>query len=109
MQDNYVRGLEYDLKALEQYEKLGNDGGIGAISINIGKLYAFQGNLDVALIHFQKAFEKFSKSEPHTPRPGTGTALIEIGEIYRLKGNYAEALNISGSLNRSQKYKNLSQ
>lgn len=92
--------LPYYLRALPMSESLKNDDAIGTITVNVGEIYLEKGQLDSALIYFQKSLQAFKGSE------NIPYSLNDIGKLYQLKEDYAtaikyheQALDISKKLN----------
>jgi len=78
--------LPYYLRALPMSESLKNDDAIGTITVNVGEIYLEKGQLDSALIYFQKSLQAFKGSE------NIPYSLNDIGKLYQLKADYATAI-----------------
>ncbi len=62
---------------------------VGRIDNILGTNYAEQGNLTLARKFFQKAYTEFEESDQ---KELTGTALMNLGILLNIRGQYAEAL-----------------
>lgn len=67
-------------------ESLKNDDAIGTITVNVGEIYLEKGQLDSALIYFQKSLQAFKGSE------NIPYSLNDIGKLYQMKEDYATAI-----------------
>ncbi len=81
--------LKYYAQALSISEALGDDDAIGTSAVNMGQIYLDQEDDTAALLHFQKAYDAYSRSE-------TGNvpyALLNLGRVYAYRNEYPKAVN----------------
>ena len=102
-QGNYAKALKYYLKSLEIKEELleraersenpdeigRSKNGIAASLLNIGNVYYFQGNHQLAISYYQRSLKKF---EVLKDKNRIATGLANIGIIYYQQENYDKAL-----------------
>lgn len=88
-------------ESLPYLEDLGDDNSLGIIYTKIGDIYQIRGNLDSALSNYQKCI-KISEAGYVGTLPAVGwheipyswyEATINIGRIYKLKGDFIKAKN----------------
>jgi class 3 adenylate cyclase len=86
------------LLALPLCEELGKKNELGAISVNIGFIYAEKREAEKAMIYFNKALKTYGNSE------GSLNAYNAIGKLYTDEGNYELALrNLNKALELAEK------
>jgi len=94
----YNKALEYYLLALPLCEELGKKNELGAISVNIGFIYAEKHEAEKAMIYFNKALKTYGNAE------GSLNAYNAIGKLYTDEGNYELALrNLNKALELAEK------
>lgn len=81
-----AKAQEFYMRALPLSEQIGDKDAIGTVSVNLGEIFLDRGQLDSALIYFQKSLKAFEGSE-NLPYP-----LINIGKVYRLQKDYIKAV-----------------
>ena len=86
---NYPKALEYDLNALDLYQKIGNKNGIASLLGNIGIVYWNQENYPKAREYYLKAFD-INKETGNKELMASNIG--NIGIIYKDEGNYPKAL-----------------
>jgi tetratricopeptide (TPR) repeat protein len=86
-QSDYARALEFHLKAVRIYDRLGDMSKAARVYNNIGIVYQAQGDLFKALEYFRKCLAAQEKSGDVT----TGITLTNIGNIYLAQGNPEKA------------------
>lgn len=82
------KALEYYLRALTISENLRDPDAIGTSAVNLGEIYLEKGDLESALVYFQKALLAYERSGGNTP-----AALYFLGKTYAARGEYATALD----------------
>ncbi|MBS4012515.1 MAG: tetratricopeptide repeat protein [Bacteroidetes bacterium] len=83
------KAIEFNMKALESYEKSGNEPFLAGVLNNIGNVYHVQGNYSKALEFYQKALDLFEKNND-AARSGTG--YYNIGVLHYYMKNHDIAL-----------------
>lgn len=89
VQGDDVAVLEQYRKALQDYEKQGDNRGAAESLNQIGMIYQERGDYDAALEQYQKSLE-ISETEEYLPEKSV--SLFQIGVIYQFKGDYDRSL-----------------
>ena len=98
---NKKKSLNYYLKALDLFLKIGNVEGQAACTSNIGLLYSELNDFKNAKVYYKKAL---AQAEAHKYEYGIATAELNLGELLVQEGNFEEALALfKKSLKKSQK------
>ena len=84
-QGNYNEALQFELKALEMRETIGNDSKIAATLNNLGIIYDEQGNYKESLDHYYKARKMYEKLHD---RSKIAMVLTNIGIVLKAQGDY---------------------
>jgi len=85
---DYVKSLEYHVKAELEYDSVDFQVGMARTSNNLGSLYKIQGDLKQA----EDAYEKALRLHKQLGNPsGIGTTQLNLGLLYTETQNYAEA------------------
>jgi tetratricopeptide (TPR) repeat protein/serine phosphatase RsbU (regulator of sigma subunit) len=101
---DYVKAIEYYLKAIKAYEDTGNKKDLGVCYNNIGLVFASQSNYPKALEYF---FKGLKTAEENSDKNGVGNCYNSIGLIYGVQSNHPKALEyFSKSLKISEELKN---
>jgi tetratricopeptide (TPR) repeat protein len=88
-QGNYYQALQLFLEAKSTFETLGVRARIASITNNIGRIYNFIEDYDLALEHYQQAATLFAELKNDSRE---GSMLNNIGYIHKLRGNYDQSL-----------------
>lgn len=86
-QETADKALDYYLRALAISENLRNPDAIGTSAVNLGEIYLEQGDLESALVYFNKALTAYGRSGGNQ-----SAALHFLGKTYAARGEYAAAL-----------------
>ena len=86
---NHDKALEYHLRAVKISEEIGDIDAIGTSLVNLGEIYIGKGQLDSALLFFEKSLEALNVSGgEHTH----AYALNNIGLVHAARSDYEIAL-----------------
>lgn len=84
-QDNFVKALEWDMKALAAYEKLSHEKGIADCRRNIGNVYLNQKLFDKSLHYYQNSLSIYNKLKD---KKGIANCVRGIANNYTGKNNF---------------------
>lgn len=87
------RALESYQKSLILYREIDNRGGEANVLAHLGTLHVAENNLTEGLESLKQALQIAETNPTLNIQRGQAYTLIGIGDIYRLQGNSAEALN----------------
>ncbi len=85
----YDQATDYYLKALRQFELEGDTASISICHLNLGSTYWHIGDLDKAMVHYQKSLTLRESSD----RQGISKVLGNLGLVARAKNDYEAALD----------------
>ena len=88
---DYLEALKYQRQSLSLFEELQDLGGISMTNENIGSIYEDLGQFDLAQTFFLKSYEYLAGRDTEAE----ANVLNNIGDAYRKKGNYEEAVEFT--------------
>ena len=87
-QGQTIKALDFQQKSLQIYRDLKDVNGEATVLENIGSIYEDLGDYDKAYFYFEKALRYFK----NTGDKAQVNALNNLADIYRKKGDYAQAI-----------------
>ena len=94
---DYARGLEYSLKALQEFKELEDEIGTAKTLGDIGVVYWFQSDYPNALKYF---FDALRINEEHNIKNEVAATLCNIGIIYNSQEDFTKALEYTLRANK---------
>lgn len=105
-QEQPQKALEFQQKSLQIYQDLADVTGEAVVLENIGSIYEDLEDYDKAYTYFEKAFSYFKNTEDERQV----NALNNLADVYRKKGNYAQAIvKTTEALELAERFQNAHQ
>lgn len=93
---NQDSAIHYYRSAIKINERVSNDTLLAANFNDLAALFSNLGNFDSAILYYEKAIRKFESAEP----TGVAYAKTNLAKLYKDKGLYEKALDLSLSAER---------